>query len=82
MLTGIALGLIMRKHPFRFTSQLSTVLIWTLLFMLGVSIGCNETLFDSITEIGLKSAVIGTSTAIASAAASWILWRYIINDKT
>lgn len=80
MITGIIIGLTLRRHHTHITGYLTTVLIWALLFMLGVSIGGNDDIFSSLTTIGLKSAVIGTAATIGSAAASWIIWRNV-KDK-
>ncbi len=55
MFTGIVLGLLLRKH-LRFPVQrVITVLVWALLFMLGVSIGGNETLLRSLSLIGAQA---------------------------
>lgn len=77
MLAGIAVGLMLRRHKAAWTGYAVTVLIWILLFMLGLSIGSNDRVFASIGTIGLQAAAIGTAATIGSCAASWLLWKLI-----
>lgn len=81
MLAGISLGFILRAHPFKRINHLITLLIWILLFMLGVTIGGNNTIFNSLATIGIQAFVIGTATTIGSAAASWLLWKHIKRNE-
>ena len=81
MFAGVAVGYLFKRHKAAWVQKTITCLIWILLFMLGLGIGTDDSLFRSLPSIGGQAMVIGTATAIGSAAASWLLWRYIRKDN-
>lgn len=81
MLAGMAAGFALRRHKSQWQQHAVTALIWALLFMLGLGIGSNDGIFNSMGSIGLRSAAIGTAATIGSAAASWLLWKKTGRDR-
>lgn len=81
MFAGVAVGYLFKRHKAAWVQKTITYLIWILLFMLGLGIGADDSLFRSLPSIGGQAMVIGTATAIGSAVASWLLWRYIRKDN-
>lgn len=75
MLAGIAFGLAFCRGRVAFVGRAVTILIWLLLFMLGLGIGASDKVFDSIASIGFSALAVGVAAAIGSAAAAWLLWR-------
>lgn len=54
MLAGMAAGFALRRHKSRWQQHAVTALIWALLFMLGLGIGSNDGIFNSLGSIGLR----------------------------
>ena len=75
LLGGIALGLAAGVRLMRLAAQAATPITWVLLFAIGLEIGTDDALFESLGSIWLRSAAIGLSAAIGSAAAAGLLWR-------
>ena len=55
---GIALGRLLRGRRTAWLSRLLTVLIWLLLFLLGLEVGSNRQLIASLPTLGAEAAVI------------------------
>lgn len=73
---GIAFGYISKPNKAHRVQHIITILIWTLLFMLGIGIGSDDSLFASLPTIGLQALAIGAATTLGSAAFAWLLcWK-------
>ena len=72
MLTGMLLGYLLRKRNLSKIHKVITVLIWVLLFILGIEVGGNEQIEAVILTIG------GT---LGSVIAAWALWRALYKRK-
>lgn len=77
MFAGVLLGFVLRSRPFRYIQQLITFLIWALLFMLGIEVGGNRAVVESLPELGLTSAAIALAAILGSILFSWGLWRLL-----
>ena len=78
MLGGILCGYQLRKQRLRIqVQQLTTVLIWALLFLLGLNIGSNEQIINSLGSLGLEALLITIFATTGSLIAAWLLWKYI-----
>lgn len=83
ILTGIPLGYLLRHHK-RFVSGIDAVTMWsiyTLLFLLGVSLGANKELVAQLGTIGLRATIISIFCVVGSTAATWVLDVYILKGK-
>ena len=75
LVAGIAAGYAARKRKQTVTAKLTTALVWLLLFMLGVSIGGDTAILNSLDTIGARAAAIGAASTIGSCAAAWLLLK-------
>ena len=58
MLTGILLGYLLRKRDLKKIRQLITLLVWLLLFILGIEVGSNEQIIKGLHTIGLEAVIL------------------------
>jgi uncharacterized membrane protein YbjE (DUF340 family) len=77
MFSGILCGYLLRKKRVAHIQQVTTVLIWALLFLLGLNIGCNEQVINSIGSLGLEALYITVFATLGSIIAAWLLWRKV-----
>ena len=52
MLSGILVGRVLHRHRLSVIPRVITVLIWMLLFLLGIEVGSNERIINGLIEIG------------------------------
>lgn len=81
MFLGIAVGYLLRKCRNGWVSPALTVLIWLLLFALGIEVGENENVLRGIKDLGLEALVLSLAGTAGSIALAWALWRYIQHKK-
>ena len=77
MLSGVAVGLAFRRNPIRFISKIITVLIWVLLFLLGVEVGGNPLIMGSMHDLGMEALILTLAGLSGSMAMAWGLWRIV-----
>ena len=58
MVSGVAVGYLMRNRKLSFVHRIITLLIWILLFLLGVEVGNNEAIIKGLHTIGLEALII------------------------
>lgn len=81
MLAGIAAGFLLRRHRLGAVHRVITVLIWLLLFLLGVEVGGNERIVRGLHTLGLEALAIATAATLGSVLAAWRLWRWANRGK-
>ncbi|MGL4851283.1 MAG: LysO family transporter [Phocaeicola sp.] len=81
MLTGMGLGYLFRRYQATFIHKAITVLVWILLFLLGVEAGGNEQVINGLFTIGLETLLITLSAVLGSVLAAWGLWRVVNRRK-
>ena len=74
---GVLTGRLLSGLRLGFVSHVVTVVIWTLLFLLGLEVGSDPAVVGGISTLGLMALVICTLSVAGSIFASWLLWRYI-----
>lgn len=77
MLTGMLLGFGLRKRNLKKIHRLITVLIWLLLFILGIEVGSNEQIISGIHTIGLEALLLTLGGTLGSVVAAWGLWKVL-----
>lgn len=77
MAAGIATGWLLRKRTFNFINTLLIVLVWALLFFLGVEAGENQAVIDGIKDLGMEALLLALAGTAGSIALAWVLWKYI-----
>ena len=77
MLSGIAVGRLLRGRQTGFVSHIITVLIWALLFLLGVEVGANPKIISGLQTLGLEALILTIGGSIGSVFAAWLLWKQV-----
>lgn len=77
MAAGIATGWLLRRRSFKFINTLLIVLVWALLFFLGVEAGENQAVIDGIKDLGMEALLLALAGTAGSIALAWALWKYI-----
>lgn len=81
MLTGILLGYLLRKRDLKKIHQIITLLIWLLLFILGIEVGSNEQIIKGLHTIGLEAVILTLGGTLGSVITAWALWRALYKRK-
>ena len=80
MLTGMLLGFLLRKQKLSGIHKVITVLIWLLLFLLGIDVSGNQKIINGLHTIGLEAIVITLAAVLGSVTAAWALW-YVLYKR-
>ncbi len=59
----------------KWSSRLTTWLIWLLLFMLGIEVGGNEQIISALPTLGVEAIVLSVFATLGSCMLAWGLWR-------
>jgi len=77
MAAGIATGWLLRRRSFKFINTLLIVLVWALLFFLGMEAGENQAVIDGIKDLGMEALLLALAGTAGSIALAWVLWKLI-----
>ena len=75
MLSGMFAGYLLRRWLFGRLGRVITVLIWALLFLLGLEVGSNERIVKGLATLGLEALLITLAGTLGSVMAAWGLWK-------
>ena len=75
MLTGMLAGYLLRNKDLSRIQALITLLIWVLLFILGIEVGSNDDIIRGLHTIGLEALLLTFGGTLGSVIAAWALWR-------
>lgn len=81
MLTGMLLGFLLRRRNLKKIHQIITVLIWLLLFILGIEVGSNEQIVKGLHTIGFEAVILTLGGTLGSVIAAWALWKVLYKRK-
>jgi uncharacterized membrane protein YbjE (DUF340 family) len=83
MFTGIVLGFIIRKktHIIMLFEKLTSISIYLLLFLLGLSIGNNEIIINQFGKIGLNAILLAFAGVSGSVIPSYFLYKFFKGDE-
>ena len=81
MLSGMAVGFLLRKRRLRVVPHAVTVLIWLLLFFLGIEVGENPQVVSGIRDLGLEALWLSLTGIAGTVLFSWALWRWTNGKK-
>lgn len=81
MFCGIALGRLLRHRKLPWLGVATNVLIWVLLFLLGIEVGNDDRIIKGIASIGLEALVIALAGVTGGAVLSLLLWRYAAKNR-
>ena len=81
ILSGMAVGFLLRKRRLKVVPHMVTVLIWLLLFFLGVEVGENPQVINGITTLGMEALWLSIIGLAGTIAFSWALWHWVSRKK-
>lgn len=81
MFCGIALGRLLRNRKLPWLGVATNVLIWLLLFLLGIEVGNDDRIIRGIASLGLEALVIALAGVAGGAVLSLLLWRYTSKNR-
>lgn len=81
MFSGIAVGFLLRKRRLRVVPHAVTVLIWLLLFFLGIEVGENPQVISGIQDLGIEALWLAMTGIAGTVLFSWALWRWVNGKK-
>lgn len=77
MFSGVALGYVLRNRNLKFINKVITILIWSLLFLLGVDVGTNQEIINGLLTIGVEALLIAVAAVSGSVLGAMFLWKRI-----
>lgn len=77
MALGIMTGFLCRKRPFKNIGKFITVLIWVLLFLLGIEVGGDERIVKGLADLGAEALLISAAGVLGSSLLALLLWRVL-----
>ncbi|EJW93046.1 membrane protein containing DUF340, prokaryotic membrane [gut metagenome] len=69
------MGYLLRNQNLSKIHQVITLLIWVLLFILGIEVGSNEQIIKGLHTIGLEAIILTLTGTFGSLIAAWLLWK-------
>lgn len=81
MLVGVVTGYFLRNRNMKWVNKVVMVLIWILLFLLGIDVGANEKIINGLHTIGLEALLITVFALAGSLAGARLLWGWINKKK-
>ena len=81
MLTGMLLGYLLRRKNLCRIHNVITVLIWVLLFILGVEVGGFFFFFFLFFFFVIEAIILTLGGTLGSVIAAWALWKALYKKK-
>lgn len=82
MLAGICAGLLAKDRHTALVGRTITVLIWVLLFLLGIEVGGNPRVTCSLGSLGIEAFILAAAGVLGSSISAWVLYKYVKMKKT
>lgn len=80
---GILLGWISRRLMFSWVNKVITMLVWLLLYILGLEVGANDKIIRGFYHLGIEALGIAIAGLLGSMFAAFLLQKLILgNQKT
>jgi len=80
MLTGMLTGYLLKNRRLTWINKVVTVLIWLLLFLLGIDVGGNQAIINGLHTIGLEALLITIFAVLGSVIGARFLWKWIYKE--
>ena len=77
MAAGVLTGWLLRRHRAGWTGKVTMALIWLLLLILGVEVGSDRRIVESLPTLGVEAAVIAVGSLLGSCLAARLLWTVV-----
>ena len=66
--SSVLVGFLLRRWPQPWVSKLLTISIWLMLFIIGIEVGGNEVLVESLGQLGAEALLITVLTTLCCGA--------------
>lgn len=80
MFAGMLIGYLFKRKKVTWIGKVITVLIWLLLFLLGIDVGSNQVIMSGLHTIGLEALLIAVAAVLGSVVGARLLWNWINKD--
>lgn len=81
MLGGMLIGFLLRRQEFSWIGKVITLLIWALLFLLGIEVGGNRQIVEGLATLGVEAFVITLACVLGNCILAWGLWYLLYKKK-
>lgn len=81
MAVGIGIGWLLRGKKLPFLGKLTNILIWMLLFLLGVEVGGDERIVNGIATLGAEAVAVAVAAVAGSCILAYGLWKWTQRRK-
>jgi len=83
MTIGLILGYVFRNKPqfILCSSKITTLIIYMLLFLLGIGVGLNKTIISNMTNIGIQAFLITFGAVLGSLIFAYITYKLFFINK-
>ncbi|MDO5035425.1 MAG: LysO family transporter [Porphyromonas sp.] len=76
LLAGLLVGWLLRAHSLKPVGKVITVLVFLLLFALGLEVGSSEEVVQNLPELGGAALAIAIFAILGSVLLAWLLYRW------
>lgn len=76
MVCGIILGYLFRERNLKIIHELINYAIFLLLFLLGITVGANESIMNNLDTIGYDALLITLAAVTGSVLCTWGIYRF------
>lgn len=81
LIGGIIFGVFLRKVNLKFLPKAIMIIIWILLFILGIEVGSNPEVVRNLGTLGVRAFLITLAALAGSILCGYLLWIYIKRQK-
>lgn len=78
----MALGFLLRRRNTGAVSRIITVLIWLLLFLLGIEVGSNRTIIAHLHTVGAEAVLLSVAATAGSVIAACLFYRWFSKNNS
>ena len=72
---SVGIGYLLRRWPQTWVGKLLTLAVWLMLFVIGVEVGGNEVLVNSLALLGMESLLLTLITTLCCSLGALWLWK-------
>lgn len=81
MAAGIGIGRLLRNKKLPYLGRITNVLIWVLLFLLGIEVGSDERIVIGIATLGFEAIAISIAGVAGCTILSLLLWKWVTHSE-
>lgn len=81
MVAGVIAGWLLRRYRLKWMGKVTMVLIWVLLFLLGLEVGGDRSIVESLPTLGVEAVLIAVVSVLGSCLLALLLWRWVKREE-